>query len=72
MTHTDPTRPYPPKGVKKDQDGQTVHALTYHVPYPAPEGRPSRGYLELIRTAAQERGMPESYVAFLDRVEPRP
>jgi cation transport regulator ChaC len=56
----------------EDQDGRTVHALTYRVPYPAPEGRPSRGYLELIRTAARERGMPESYVAFLNRVEPRP
>lgn len=56
----------------EDQDGKTVRALTYFVAYPAPEGCPSRGYLELIRTAVKERGMPESYVAFLDRVEPRP
>ena len=56
----------------EDQDGRTVHALTYCVPYPAPEGRPSRGYLELIRAAIQERGMPEGYIAFLNRAEPRP
>lgn len=56
----------------EDRNGRIVRALTYHVPYPAPEGRPSRGYLKLIRTAAQERGVPEDYTAFLDSVEPRP
>lgn len=56
----------------EDQDGRRVHALTYHVPYPAPEGRPSYGYLKLIRTAARGRGMPDGYVKFLDHVEPRP
>lgn len=56
----------------EDREGRIVHALTYCVPYPAPEGNPSRGYLELIRNAVRERGMPESYAAFLDRVEPRP
>lgn len=55
----------------EDQDGRTVRALTYRVPYPAPEGRPSSGYLGIIRTTAQERGMPGSYIEFLDNVEPR-
>ena len=54
-----------------DGDGQTVHALTYHVPYPAPEGRPSRGYLSLIREAARQRELPTDYIAFLDRIEAR-
>lgn|SRR5215831_19581965 len=53
------------------RDGQTVRALTYHVPYPAPEGYPSRGYLSLIREAARERGLPADYIAFLDQVEAR-
>jgi cation transport regulator ChaC len=55
----------------EDQDGRTVHALTYRVPYPAPEGRPSRGYFSLIREAAKQRGLPSDYRAFLDRVETR-
>jgi cation transport regulator ChaC len=55
----------------EEKDGQTVHALTYHVPYPGPERRPSRGYISLIREAARQRGLPADYVAFLDGVEAR-
>ncbi len=37
----------------------------------APEGRPATGYLNLIREAARQRGLPADYIAFLDRVEAR-
>lgn len=55
----------------EDRDGRTVRALTYRVPYPASEGRPSRGYFSRIREAAEQRGLPDEYRAFLDRVETR-
>lgn len=55
----------------EDQDGRTVRALTYRMPYPAPEGRPSRGYFSRIRHAAEQRGLPSEYKAILDRVETR-
>jgi soluble lytic murein transglycosylase-like protein len=37
----------------------------------APEGRPGEAYLNLIREAARQRGLPAEYIAFLDRVEAR-
>ena len=51
--------------------GQTVRAVTYKAPHLAPEGRPGRRYLELIREAARQRGLPAAYIDELDRVEPR-
>lgn len=55
----------------EDAAGTRIPAVTYKVPWPAPEGRPGPGYLKLIREAARQRGLPAEYVAFLDAVEAR-
>lgn len=55
----------------EDANGQLLSAVTYKVPQAAPEGRPGRQYLNLIREAARRRGLPSAYVDFLERVEAR-
>lgn len=55
----------------EDMAGNRLPAVTYKVPHPVPEGRPGRRYLELIREAARQRGLPADYVAMLDRIEAR-
>jgi len=45
--------------------------VTYKLRWPAPEGRPSLRYLNLLREAARQRGLTTDYVAFLDGVEAR-
>lgn len=55
----------------EDDRGNQLPAVTYRVASSAPEGRPSRSYLNLIREAARQRGMPANYVAFLERIEVR-
>ena len=37
----------------------------------ATEGRPSQSYLNLIRQAARQRGLPTDYITRLDRIEVR-
>ncbi|MCH7543591.1 MAG: gamma-glutamylcyclotransferase [Proteobacteria bacterium] len=55
----------------EDAAGNIVPAVTFKVPAAAPEGRPSLAYLNLLREAARQRGLPADYVAFLDGVETR-
>ena len=55
----------------EDAGGNRLAAVTYKVPHAAPEGRPGRNYLNTIREAARQRGLPEDYIASLDRVEAR-
>jgi len=55
----------------EDANGQRVSAVTYKVPHVAPEGRPGRQYLNLIREAARQLKLPPADVDFLDRVEAR-
>lgn len=55
----------------EDLAGNRLSAVTYKMPHAAPEGRPGRGYLNLIREAARQRGLPAEYTAFLDAVEAR-
>jgi cation transport regulator ChaC len=55
----------------EDSEGHRVAAVTYQVADAAPAGRPSRPYLDLLREAARQRGLPADYVAFLDQVETR-
>ncbi len=55
----------------EDAAGNIVPAVTYKAPAAAPEGRPSLPYLNLLREAARQRGLPAGYVAFLDGVEAR-
>lgn len=54
-----------------DASGAEVRARSYIGPADAPEGRPSRAYMEIVRTAARERGLPVEYIALLDGIEPR-
>lgn len=55
----------------EDLAGNRLPVMTYKVPHAAPEGRPGTGYLNLIREAARQRGLPADYIAFLDSVEAR-
>ena len=55
----------------QDTAGQRVPAVTYKVPHAVSAGRPGRRYLDLVREAARQRGLPADYVAMLDRVEAR-
>ena len=55
----------------EDTEGDRVAAVTYQVAAAAAEGRPSRSYLNVIREAARQRGLPADYIARLDRVEVR-
>jgi cation transport regulator ChaC len=55
----------------EDATGNRLRVVTYKVPGAAPEGRPGKGYLNLIREAARRRGLPPAYIAFLDHVEAR-
>ncbi len=54
-----------------DASGAEVRAMSYIGPAGAPEGRPSRAYLEIVRAAARECGLPSQYLAFLEGIEPR-
>ena len=53
----------------EDAAGNNVPAATYKVPSAAPEGRPSLRYLNLIRAAARQRGLPDHYQDFLGNTE---
>ena len=55
----------------EDLAGNRLSVVTYKVPHAAPEGRPGTGYLNLIREAARQRGLPAEYITFLDSVEAR-
>ena len=55
----------------EDLAGNRLRVVTYMVPQAATEGRPGRRYLDLIREAARQRGLPADYIAFLDSVEAR-
>jgi cation transport regulator ChaC len=53
----------------EDAEGNRIPAVTYKVPGVVPEGRPSRVYLDLVRDAARQRGLPADHVALLERTE---
>lgn len=55
----------------EDTSGRVVSAVTYEVPHAAPEGRPGRQYMNLIREAARQRVLPTEYADFLDHIEVR-
>lgn len=55
----------------EDLAGNRLPVVTYKVAHAAREGRPGRAYLNLIREAARQRGLPAEYIAFLDNVEAR-
>ena len=53
----------------EDTGGSFVPAVTYKVRTAAPEGQPSRRYMNVIREAARQRALPEDYVEFLENVK---
>lgn len=55
----------------EDADGKRVSAVTYKAPRATLEGRPGGQYLNLIRQAARQRGLPPQYVDALDRIAVR-
>jgi len=52
------------------QDGQTIQALVY-LGCERREGRPRADYMALVVNAARECGLPEDYVAKLERLAPQ-
>jgi hypothetical protein len=52
----------------EDAGGNFVPAVTYKVPTAVPEGQPSLRYLNLLREAARQRGLPDHYVESLEKV----
>ncbi|MGQ0663586.1 MAG: gamma-glutamylcyclotransferase family protein [Pseudomonadota bacterium] len=55
----------------EDAGGNRLAVVTYKVPHAAPEGQPGRSYLQTIREAKRQRGLPAGYIAFLDAVGAR-
>ncbi len=55
----------------EDATGARLPMATFKVPHAAPEGKPGRRYLDLIREAARQRGLPADHIAFLDGIEAR-
>lgn len=55
----------------EDSQGRRIPAVTYQVAVAAAPGRPSPAYLNLIREAARQRGLPTDYIARLESVEVR-
>lgn len=55
-----------------DSQGARLWAVTYKADQAtAAEACPSRNYLNLIRKAARNRGLPAEYISLLDRTEAR-
>ena len=52
----------------EDAGGNFVPVVTYKVPTAVPEGQPSLRYLNLICEAARQRGLPDHYVEFLEKI----
>lgn len=55
----------------EDLASNRLPVVTYWVTKTAPEGRPGRAYLNLLREAAHQRGLSADDIAFLDSVEAR-
>lgn len=53
----------------EDAAGETIPVVTFKAVPAAPEGRPSPPYMKIVREAARQRGLPQDYISFLDRVE---
>jgi cation transport regulator ChaC len=54
----------------EDRDGRVVPAVTYMAQGKEVDGKPSVRYITLLREAARTHGLPETYIRFLDGVEP--
>ena len=52
----------------EDESGTPIPVVTFKAAPGAPEGRPSLPYMKINREAARQRGLPEEYIFFLDRV----
>lgn len=52
----------------RDGAGKSIPVVTFKVANAAPEGRPSLPYMNIVREAARQRGLPDAYIAFLDDV----
>jgi cation transport regulator ChaC len=53
----------------EDETGAPVPVVTFRDMGGAPEGRPSLPYMNIVREAARQRSLPESYISFLDQVD---
>ena len=53
----------------EDCSGTPIPAVTFSATRGEPEGQPSLPYMNIIREAARQRGLPENYVSFLDQVD---
>jgi cation transport regulator ChaC len=56
----------------EDQAGNRLPAVTYQARHsPGAQGKPGKQYMTLIRDAARQRRLPQSYIDFLDSIEVR-
>jgi cation transport regulator ChaC len=56
----------------EDEAGTRLVAITYQVrPSLGTQGKPGKQYMTLIRDAARQRCLPQSYIDFLDSIEVR-
>ena len=55
----------------EDRDGRAIQAVTYMAQGKEMDGKPSLRYITLIRDGARAHGLPENYIRFLQRIEPR-
>ena len=51
------------------EGAKPIFVVTFKAAEGAPEGLPSPPYMKIVREAARQRGLPEEYISFLDRVE---
>ena len=56
----------------EDINGNPFRAMTYIANGKEVDGRPSLGYLTLLRDGARAHGLPEHSIRFLDNVEEAP
>lgn len=54
----------------EDRNGRLIPAVTYIAQGKEVDGKPSLRYITLLREAALTHGLPETYIRFLDGVEP--
>ncbi len=53
----------------EDDAGNIIPVVTFRDAGGAPEGRPSLAYMNILREGARQRGLPEDYLSFLDRID---
>jgi len=54
----------------EDRNGRPIQAVTYIANGNEKDGKPSFRYITLLREGARHHGLPDNWIAYLDKVEP--